>query len=107
MRSLNEYVCNDLYKVHIIISIFPFFPGYASRYWVLCAGASADLENSPGGKDSCQEDSGGPLVCKPVGGGDWVQVGIVSWGEGCGDPKHFGLYTHVGYFRDWIQAVLV
>ncbi|ELR52711.1 Serine protease 42, partial [Bos mutus] len=34
------------------------------------------------GKDACQGDSGGPLVCEF--NNSWVQVGIVSWGIGCG-----------------------
>ncbi|KAG5263211.1 hypothetical protein AALO_G00283820 [Alosa alosa] len=45
-----------------------------------CAG---DLN---GGKDACQNDSGGPLVCVPAGDEKrrFVQVGIVSFGKGCG-----------------------
>ncbi|XP_063559809.1 LOW QUALITY PROTEIN: putative serine protease 42 [Gorilla gorilla gorilla] len=34
------------------------------------------------GKDSCQGDSGGRLACEY--NDTWVQVGIVSWGIGCG-----------------------
>ncbi|XP_054965766.1 putative serine protease 42 isoform X2 [Pan paniscus] len=34
------------------------------------------------GKDSCQGDSGGRLACEY--NDTWIQVGIVSWGIGCG-----------------------
>ncbi|KAB5571577.1 hypothetical protein PHYPO_G00226640 [Pangasianodon hypophthalmus] len=44
---------------------------------VLCAGPER------GGKDACQGDSGGPLLC-PRADGQWVVVGITSWGKGCG-----------------------
>ena len=42
---------------------------------MFCAGVDG------GGKDSCQGDSGGPIV-KRIGD-QHVQVGVVSWGEGC------------------------
>jgi trypsin len=50
-----------------------------------------------GGKDSCQGDSGGPIVHNNI------QVGIVSWGEGCARATHPGVYTRVGAFGDWIE----
>ncbi|XP_058808153.1 trypsin-7-like [Phymastichus coffea] len=50
-----------------------------------------------GGKDSCQGDSGGPLV---IGN---VQVGIISLGKGCADPKYPGIYIDVAYFKKWIE----
>ncbi|KAE8751721.1 hypothetical protein FOCC_FOCC001569 [Frankliniella occidentalis] len=60
---------------------------------MICAGIS--------GKDSCQGDSGGPLV-NMLG----VQVGVVSWGVGCGYPGFAGVYADLGASinRDWIQS---
>ncbi len=56
-----------------------------------------------GGVDTCQADSGGPLV---VGDGDggFLQVGITSFGIGCGLPMRPGVYTRVSSFADWIAA---
>lgn len=54
-----------------------------------------------GGQDSCQGDSGGPASATIAG--KRRLVGIVSWGDGCGKPKRYGVYTRVSMFGKWID----
>lgn len=68
---------------------------------VVCAGFTK------GGKDSCGGDSGGPLML-PLRGKNGTfafhQIGIVSWGKGCAQPKQPGIYTNTQYYAEWIQS---
>lgn len=68
------------------------YPGRISPSMV-CAGT--------GGKDSCQGDSGGPMTA--VGGGTRYLAGIVSWGDGCGQPGKYGVYTRAAMFEAWVK----
>nr|XP_055027050.1 chymotrypsin-like protease CTRL-1 isoform X2 [Misgurnus anguillicaudatus] len=52
------------------------------------------------GKDACQGDSGGPLVGKN-NDSQWIQIGIVSFGEGC--VGSCPVYTKVSKYQDWIK----
>ena len=63
----------------------------------ICAGYTT------GGVDTCQGDSGGPMF-RADSAGAWVQVGIVSWGDGCARPNKPGVYTQVSYFSAAIKS---
>jgi len=70
---------------------------------MLCAG---DLKFQ---MDSCNGDSGGPLVADLSG--QLVQIGVVSWGIGCGSKKTHGVYSrlHGGDWNwqwDWIKGAI-
>ncbi|TMW55646.1 hypothetical protein Poli38472_010528 [Pythium oligandrum] len=63
----------------------------------ICAGGKK-------GKDSCQGDSGGPLTIKSDS--DDVQVGVVSWGNGCALAGYPGVYAKVAAAKDWIDSTV-
>ncbi|XP_077205443.1 vitamin K-dependent protein C-like isoform X2 [Paroedura picta] len=65
---------------------------------MLCAGILGDK------RDSCHGDSGGPMVTQFKK--TWFLVGLVSWGEGCGNPDNFGIYTKISSYLEWIDQQL-
>lgn len=73
------------------------YPGGASGTYdasaMLCAGAPQ------GGYDACQGDSGGPLVAQGK------LVGLVSWGNGCGQAGSPGVYTRISAAIEWMEGV--
>jgi secreted trypsin-like serine protease len=62
----------------------------------ICAGYAS------GGTDTCQGDSGGPMFRRDASNA-WIQVGIVSWGDGCARRNRPGVYTQVSYFSSAIS----
>ena len=79
---VSDTACRGAYGSEVISSV------------MVCAGQA--------GRDSCQGDSGGPLAVR--NGAGWVQVGVVSWGEGCGAAGFPGVYSEVAAVRPWILA---
>jgi trypsin len=58
---------------------------------MICAGAA--------GLGICNGDFGGPLVFRGQ------LVGIASWGIGCADGQHPGVYTNIASLKSFITQV--
>ncbi|NP_034500.1 granzyme A precursor [Mus musculus] len=84
---IDRKICNDEkhYNFHPVIGLN-----------MICAG---DLR---GGKDSCNGDSGSPLLC------DGILRGITSFGgEKCGDRRWPGVYTFLSdKHLNWIKKIM-
>lgn len=87
VKAVSTYKCNR-----------PKRYGGAVAWNMFCAG------DPDGGKDSCQGDSGGPIVKKV--GNQHIQVGVVSWGIGCGRKSKPGVYARVSSASNWIKEVV-
>eukprot|EP00526_Cylindrotheca_closterium_P006657 CAMPEP_0113625050 /NCGR_PEP_ID=MMETSP0017_2-20120614/12929_1 /TAXON_ID=2856 /ORGANISM="Cylindrotheca closterium" /LENGTH=751 /DNA_ID=CAMNT_0000535131 /DNA_START=180 /DNA_END=2432 /DNA_ORIENTATION=- /assembly_acc=CAM_ASM_000147 len=85
VHAIDHKVCNQDYD------------GQVLEESMFCAGVEG------GGKDSCQGDSGGPLFIR--NGNEHIQVGIVSWGEGCARSGFPGVYARISHAYDWIRQV--
>jgi secreted trypsin-like serine protease len=72
---------------------------------MICAGVPNPTSDQSLVTDTCNGDSGGPLFTQ-ASDGVWTQVGIVSWGEGCGQPKLHGVYTRLAKFANWVNSTI-
>jgi secreted trypsin-like serine protease len=62
------------------------------------------LGRMAGGADACTYDSGGPATT--AGQSKPTLVGVVSFGDDCGQPKKFGVYTRILPYREWIEKTI-
>ncbi|XP_012532427.2 trypsin [Monomorium pharaonis] len=51
-----------------------------------------------GGRDACQGDSGGGMIC------DGILTGVVSGGKGCAQPRLPGVYADISHYLNWILS---
>ena len=84
----------------------------------LCANKSAEYffnstvtfcaGDGKGGNDTCRGEGGGAFVREAKRGDDfrWVATGLVSWSLGCAQKDHYGYYTRVFSFIDWIKKTM-
>ncbi|XP_037383797.1 serine protease 46-like isoform X1 [Talpa occidentalis] len=89
VKIVNNEVCNKKYQF-LFLKDQKKFIGQD----VLCATAYWGL-------DSCQDNSGSPLVCQM--NKTWIQMGVVSWSFGCTKSRFLGIYTSTSYFTPWIK----
>lgn len=66
---------------------------------MFCAGYAQEIVG-----DACHGDSGGPFIMRHEN--KWYLVGIVSWGEGCGQAGKYGFYTKVSNYLPWIKGII-
>ncbi len=59
-----------------------------------------------GGVDTCQKDSGGPLILEDEVTHLKVQVGVVSFGYGCARPNLYGIYASIPKAMEWIENTI-
>jgi len=61
---------------------------------MICGGILSSSATQIDGVDTCNGDSGGPLLVSD-GLGSWLLVGVVSWGYECASFRTYGAYAEV------------
>ncbi|XP_052896951.1 mucin-5AC [Anopheles moucheti] len=88
---IENKICETMYRSAGYIEHIP--------HIFICAGWKK------GGYDSCEGDSGGPMVIQRPDK-RFLLAGVISWGIGCAEPNQPGVYTRISEFRDWINQIL-
>ena len=71
---------------------------------MFCAGGELGGDGIMGGLDTCSGDSGGPYLDYESSDDESspLQLGIVSWGVGCGRDGYPGVYVELAAYSEWI-----
>jgi len=96
MPALGNAECLDKWKSSKKFDL----TGYVTAEKQICAGGEK-------GKDSCNGDSGGPLMARESDISPWQIVGIVSFGTSRCAQGAPAVYTRVTNYMDWIKKNLV
>ncbi|XP_055343232.1 ovochymase-2-like [Paramacrobiotus metropolitanus] len=71
---------------------------------MMCAGSGPRAKG-----DTCEGDSGGPLMCQVRENGvagPWRIFGVTSFGDSCGKDHKYGVYTRISSYLSWINHVM-
>ena len=83
------------------VDLFPF--EQCKRRYAMYGGITKSMFcASRTGRDACQGDSGGPLIIQGETVEEDIQLGIISWGVGCGTNIFPGVYSKLGEFHQFI-----
>ena len=94
LQVVDYEACNDQYREYSEETIMD--------DTMICAAALNSQGRIVGGKDACQGDSGGPFLDME----SYEQVGVVSFGTGCGRSSFSGVVARVSAAVNWIDENL-
>lgn len=69
---------------------------------MICGGTLSSAEGTYDGVDTCNGDSGGPILLEE--NGNFTLLGVTSWGLECASNVTWGVYARIDAFRDWILS---
>ncbi|KAM3184431.1 hypothetical protein ACTXT7_008383 [Hymenolepis weldensis] len=84
--------CEDRFLLYSLMN-----PNFKVLPTFICAGKTEAM-------DACQFDSGGPMMCRSGIDGQYILVGIISFGVNCASG-YPGIYTRVNSYLDWIHDI--
>lgn len=68
----------------------------------MICGGTLSTPGKVNGVDSCNGDSGGPLIVPD--GTSYKLAGLTSWGYECASDTYYGAYSRIASARDWILS---
>lgn len=109
--SENDYMIEHQLQIGevIVLDIRNFITTYIDNTMLIAGDPRLNIHSSPsishGYTDTCKGDSGGPLFKNNENNQD-VLVGMTSWGYGCGEEGHPGVYARIYQHVSWIRKMM-